>query len=77
MSLLCLLFGSQDTRYSAVVKTHIYSDNQTVELFTLGCMSMCLTLLNVVCIYLMGVIFLKVSRQTKPHEQCLNFSFPL
>lgn len=60
LSLLCLLFGSQDTRYSAVVKTHIYSDNQTVELFTLGCMSMCLTLLNVVCIYLMGVIFLKI-----------------
>lgn len=60
LSTLCLLFGSQDTRYSAVVKTHIYSDNQTLELFTLGCMSMCLTLLNVVCIYLMGVIFLKI-----------------
>lgn len=60
LSLLCLVFGSQDTRYSAVVKTHIYSDNQTVELFTLGCMSMCLTLLNVVCIYLMGIIFLRI-----------------
>lgn len=60
LSLLCLLFGSQDTRYSAVVKTHIYSDNQTIELFTLGCMSMCLTLLNVVCIYLMGIIFLRI-----------------
>lgn len=60
LSLLCLLFGSQDTRYSAVVKTHIYSDNQTLELFTLGCMSMCLTLLNVVCIYVMGVLFLKI-----------------
>lgn len=60
LSLLCLMFGSQDKRYSAVVKTHLYSDNQTIELFTLGCMSMCLTLLNVVCIYLMGVIFLKI-----------------
>lgn len=60
LSCLCLMFGSQDKRYSAVVKTHLYSDNQTIELFTLGCMSMCLTLLNVVCIYLMGVIFLKI-----------------
>ncbi|XP_055546990.1 uncharacterized protein LOC129731198 [Wyeomyia smithii] len=60
LSVLCLVLGSTSERYSAVVKTNIYSDNQTIELFTLGCMSMCLTLLNVVCIYLMGVIFLKI-----------------
>ncbi|XP_053693931.1 uncharacterized protein LOC128741855 [Sabethes cyaneus] len=60
LSLLCLVLGTTNERYSAVVKTNIYSDNQTIELFALGCMSMCLTLLNVVCIYLMGVIFLKI-----------------
>ncbi|XP_055593760.1 uncharacterized protein LOC129744963 [Uranotaenia lowii] len=60
LSCLCLVFGTPDKRYSAVVKTHLYSDNQTLELFALGCMSMCLTLLNVVCIYVMGVTFLKI-----------------
>ncbi|XP_058446934.1 uncharacterized protein LOC131427604 [Malaya genurostris] len=60
LSVLCFVLGTPDERYSAVVKTNIYSDNQTLELFSLGCMSMCLTLLNVICIYLMGVIFLKI-----------------
>lgn len=60
LSCLCMIFGSQDKRYSAVVKTHIYSDNQTIELFILGCLSMCLTFVNVICIYASGVIFLKI-----------------
>ncbi|XP_058819469.1 uncharacterized protein LOC131682189 [Topomyia yanbarensis] len=60
LSVLCFLLGAPDERYSAVVKTQIYSENQTIELFALGCMSMCLTFLNILCIYVMGIIFLKI-----------------
>ncbi|XP_053673725.1 uncharacterized protein LOC128723985 [Anopheles nili] len=58
LSCLYFLFGSEESRYGTLIKTQIYSENQGLELFTLGCMSMSLTLLNIFCIYLAGVIFL-------------------
>lgn len=58
LSCLYFLFGSEESRYGTLIKTQIYSENQGLELFTLGCMSMSLTLLNILCIYLGGVVFL-------------------
>ncbi|XP_052893238.1 uncharacterized protein LOC128300999 [Anopheles moucheti] len=58
LSCLYFLFGSEESRYGTLIKTQIYSENQGLELFTLGCMSMSLTLLNIFCIYLAGVVFL-------------------
>jgi hypothetical protein len=39
----------------------MYSSIPAVELCLMGCVSMCVTLTNIACIYLMGIIFLKVS----------------
>jgi hypothetical protein len=41
--------------------THIYSENTRVELLVLGAISLCLTLVNIICIFLAGIIVLKVS----------------
>lgn len=54
-------FNEQDeTRYTSVVKTMRYSDNQASELAILGSISMCLTISNIICIYIMGILVLKV-----------------
>lgn len=59
LSLLSSIYGSQpEQRYATVTQTSFYSNNQSVELFCLGCMSFFLTLVNVCCIYVMGVIVL-------------------
>uniref|UniRef100_A0AAG5D9M6 Uncharacterized protein n=1 Tax=Anopheles atroparvus TaxID=41427 RepID=A0AAG5D9M6_ANOAO len=58
LSCLYFLFGSEESRYGTLIKTQIYSENQGLELLTLGCMSLSLTLLNILCIYLGGVVFL-------------------
>ncbi|XP_058058095.1 uncharacterized protein LOC131209122 [Anopheles bellator] len=60
LSCLYFLFGSEESRYGTLIKTQIYSENQGIELLTLGCMSMSLTLLNILCIYLAGVVFLMI-----------------
>lgn len=43
-----------------------YSANAVYEFGILGCVSMCVTLTNILCIYIMGIIFLKV-RKTLSH----------
>ncbi|XP_044572263.1 uncharacterized protein LOC6496916 isoform X3 [Drosophila ananassae] len=53
-------FESDDTLYRDVVKTRKYSDNQATELAVLGTISMCLTISNVLCVYLMGILVLKI-----------------
>ncbi|XP_065088980.1 uncharacterized protein LOC135710359 isoform X1 [Ochlerotatus camptorhynchus] len=61
LSLLSSIFGkAPDQRYSTVTQTNFYSETQSVELFCLGCMSFCLTLVNVCCIYIMGIFILWV-----------------
>lgn len=61
MSLVHLIYMDDDTRWTAVVKTSTYSNNQAVELAVLGVVSLCLTLVNIVCIFLAGVAVYKVS----------------
>lgn len=42
------------------VTEHKYSDDVAIELLFLGVISLCMTLTNVLCVYFMGVVFLKV-----------------
>lgn len=63
LSCVYLIFMNDGDRYNSVIKTNFYSDHQSVELAVLGCISMCVTLTNVLCIYVMGIVFLKVSNK--------------
>ncbi|XP_046866415.1 uncharacterized protein LOC6642167 isoform X2 [Drosophila willistoni] len=53
-------FENDDNLYRDVIKSRTYSDNQAKELAILGSISMCLTLSNVLCVYVMGILVLKV-----------------
>jgi hypothetical protein len=39
----------------------VYSENPRIELLVMGAVSLCLTLINIICIFLAGIIVLKVS----------------
>jgi len=41
--------------------TPIYSSSPPIELFVLGAVSLCLTLVNIISIFVAGIIVLKVS----------------
>lgn len=60
MALIYKLYESDESRYSNVIKTSIYSNNQASELAILGSISMCLTISNIICIYIMGILVLKI-----------------
>lgn len=53
--------GNETSRYIALTFTDYYSDNRALELTCLGAISMCLTLVNIVCIYIAGILVFKVS----------------
>lgn len=55
-----MLNESNAAKYHSVITSKYYSDNQAVELAIHGVMSMLLTIVNVLCILLMGVLALKV-----------------
>jgi Domain of unknown function (DUF389) len=61
-ALACIytLFEKDDTRFKSVIKSEIYSSHQSLELLAFGSISMLLTITNVICIYCMGVLFLKI-----------------
>lgn len=59
-----------------------YSDNMAIEALVLGIVSLCLTLVNILCIVLMGIIVLKVrpTLHSKHPALCkfwVIFQFPL
>lgn len=60
MACIYKIFENDDSLYVDVIKSRRYSDNQATELAVLGGISMCLTLSNVLCVYLMGILVLKV-----------------
>lgn len=60
LSFVYLYHQDDDTRYKRVIKTDTYSDNQATELAIYGAISMLLTIINVICIWVMGIILLKV-----------------
>lgn len=60
IAILFLVYEKNDSAYNRVIKTNYYSDHQAVELAVFGAISMTITIINVICIYLMGFLFLKV-----------------
>lgn len=61
LACLFLMYEHDNERYHSVITSKVYSDNQAVELAIHGVMSMLLTIANILCILLMGVIALKVN----------------
>ncbi|BFF94889.1 uncharacterized protein DMAD_12408 [Drosophila madeirensis] len=61
-ALACIykFFENDDSLYVDVIKSRKYSENQAKELAVLGSISMCLTLSNVLCVYSVGILVLKV-----------------
>lgn len=61
-SLSCIhtIFKGKGPRFDSFLTTRKYSDNESIELLALGGISLCVTLTNVLCIYVMGFIFLKI-----------------
>lgn len=60
MAVIYKFYEEDKSRYTNVVKTMRYSDNQASELAILGSISMCLTISNIICIYIMGILVLKI-----------------
>lgn len=54
------IFEEDETRFATLIKSNMYSDHQSVELAIMGAISMCVTLTNVITIYIMGILFLKI-----------------
>ncbi|KAM8717817.1 hypothetical protein ACLKA7_004508 [Drosophila subpalustris] len=63
-ALACIykIYENDDSLYADVVKSRNYSKNQATELAIMGSISMCLTLSNILCIYVMGIIVLKIKQ---------------
>lgn len=59
-SLVHMIFKDFGPRFKSFVAEKKYSEDQALELLVLGGISLCVTLTNVLCIYVMGYIFLKV-----------------
>lgn len=55
-----MIFKNTVPRFQSIVKGNSYSDTEALELLAMGCVSLCVTLTNVLCIYMMGFIFLKI-----------------
>ncbi|KAF4528517.1 hypothetical protein B566_EDAN016948 [Ephemera danica] len=49
--------------------TYFYSDYKPAELAALGAVSLCLTLLNIACIFVAGIIVLKADEGTGGHVE--------
>ncbi|KAL3275628.1 hypothetical protein HHI36_020381 [Cryptolaemus montrouzieri] len=52
--------GNSTTRYKSLDYQRHYSSNDTIELLSLGAVSICLTLVNIVCIYFAAICIFKV-----------------
>ncbi|CAG9793965.1 unnamed protein product [Diatraea saccharalis] len=68
MSLVHIIYASDDTKWNGVITTSYYSENPATELALLGTVSLCLTLVNILCIFLAGVAVYKV-KEVRPLEK--------
>lgn len=59
-----MVYRNDELRYNTVIKTNFYSDHQAAELGIYGAISMLLTIVNIICMLLMGILVLKVSIRT-------------
>lgn len=60
LAVLYKLNEKDETLYDKIVMTSYYSNHQSIELAVYGCISMLLTIANVICIQVVGVLTLKV-----------------
>ncbi|KAM3966356.1 uncharacterized protein ACR2FA_012665 [Aphomia sociella] len=60
MALVHLIFANDEAHWNNVVTTSYFSADQSTELAILGSVSLSLTLINIVCIFLAGVTVYKV-----------------
>lgn len=60
LSCIHLMFKDYVPRFERFVAERKYSDDEALELLSRGCVSLCVTLTNCLCIYFMGFIFLKM-----------------
>ncbi|XP_061402829.1 uncharacterized protein LOC133338675 [Musca vetustissima] len=60
IALIYKCYENDETKFPQVVKTTQYSENQANELAVLATISMCLTISNILCIYVMGIVVLKL-----------------
>lgn len=68
-----MIFKDIGPRFESFVKEKKYSDDQAIELLALGGISLCVTLTNVLCIYMMGCIFLKIKEVAPASEDQRQF----
>ncbi|KAJ9597349.1 hypothetical protein L9F63_011789, partial [Diploptera punctata] len=63
---------SEDINSSVKLYTPIYSETPAIELAILGAVSLCLTLINIICIFVTGILILKIKevapRSSKEQE---------
>lgn len=63
--------GTNDTDHRPY--DHQYSDNQPLEAFILGVISLALTLLNIICIIITGIVILRI-KEVAPDKMPQTFS---
>ncbi|XP_053606842.1 uncharacterized protein LOC128673191 [Plodia interpunctella] len=68
MALVHLIYADDETRWTQVVTTANFSSDNAAELAVLGSISLCLTLINIVCIYVAGYVVYKV-KEVYPLER--------
>lgn len=60
LSFMYAIFQNDETKFNIVLNSTLYSEHQSVELAALGSVSMGLTIINILCIYVSGILFLKI-----------------
>lgn len=60
LAVIYKMFEGDEVRYKNLITTQMYSNHQSIELAVMGAISMCVTLTNVISIYVMGIVFLKI-----------------
>ncbi|XP_060520655.1 uncharacterized protein LOC132698534 [Cylas formicarius] len=58
--------GNDTTRFASLTRTNYYSSNTALELVGLGAISICLTFVNIICIYAAGILVFKI-KEVAPH----------
>jgi hypothetical protein len=64
---------NDDDDPTTTIYTPIYSENPRIELFVLGAVSLGLTIVNIISIFVAGILVLKVS-MNKQHVSLLLYS---
>lgn len=56
----------QLSKFNQFVSNTQYSDNQSVELLILGTISLCMTLTNVLCVFIVGKVIIRIKIEVAP-----------